>query len=39
MEHRDLVAQHDKLGVHGGGRAARQQDQSEHVPEDQVEQS
>ena len=34
----DLVAQHEELDVLGGGRAAHQQDQSEHLPEDQVEQ-
>ena len=34
----DLVAQHEELDVLGGGRAARQQDQPEHLPEDQVEQ-
>ena len=34
----DLVAQHEELDVLGGGRAARQQDQPEHLPEDQVQQ-
>jgi hypothetical protein len=32
------VAQHEKLDVLGGGRAADQQDQPEHLPEDQVQQ-
>jgi hypothetical protein len=31
------VSQHDMLDVDAGARAARQQDQSEHVSEDQVE--
>jgi hypothetical protein len=34
----DLVAQHEEFDVFGGGRAAHQQDQSEHLPEDRVEQ-
>ena len=34
----DLVAQHEELDVLGGGRAAHQQDQSEHLPEDQIQQ-
>ena len=34
----DLVAQHEELDVLGGGRAAQQQDQPEHLPEDQVQQ-
>jgi hypothetical protein len=34
----DLVAQHEKLDVLRGGRADRQQDQPEHLPEDQVQQ-
>ena len=34
----DLVAQHEELDVLGGGRAAHQQDQPEHLPEDQVQQ-
>ena len=33
-EHGDLVAQHEELDVLGGGRAALQQDQPEHLPED-----
>ena len=37
-EHRDLVPQHQQLDVLGGGRAAQQQDQPEHVLEDQVQQ-
>ena len=37
-QHGDLVAQHEELDVLGGGRAAHQQDQSEHLPEDQVQQ-
>ena len=37
-QHGDLVAQHEELDVLGGGRAAQQQDQSEHLPEDQVQQ-
>ena len=35
----DLVAQHEELDVLGGGGAAEQQDQSEHLPEDQVQQT
>jgi hypothetical protein len=35
-EHGDLVSQHEQFDVLGGGRAAQQQDQSEHVLEDQV---
>ena len=34
----DLVAQHEELDVLGGGRAAHQQDQPEHLQEDQVQQ-
>jgi len=34
----DFVAQHEELDVLGGGRAAYQHDQSEHLPEDRVEQ-
>ena len=34
----DLVAQHEELDVLGRGRAAHQQDQPEHLPEDQVQQ-
>ena len=34
----DLVPQHEELDVLGGGRATRQQDQAEHLPEDQVQQ-
>jgi hypothetical protein len=34
----DLVAQHEELDALGGGRATRQQDQPEHLPEDQVQQ-
>ena len=34
----DLVAQHEELDVLDGGRATRQQDQTEHLPEDQIEQ-
>ena len=30
----DLVTQHEELDVLGGGRATRQQDQPEHLPED-----
>jgi len=37
-QHRDLVAQHEELDVLGGGRANRQQDQPEHLPEDQIQQ-
>ena len=37
-EHGDLVPQHEELDVLGGGRAAQQQDQSEHLPEDQIQQ-
>jgi hypothetical protein len=32
----DLVAQHEELDVLGDGRAAHQQDQSEHLAKDQV---
>ena len=32
----DLVAQYEKLDFIGGGRAAHQHDQPEHLPEDQV---
>ena len=32
------MPQHEKLDVLTGGRAAHQQDQSEHLPEDQVQQ-
>jgi len=35
----DLVPQHEELDVLGGGRAAQQQDQAEHLPEDQIQQS
>jgi len=38
-QHRDLLAQHEELDVLGGGRADRQQDQPEHLPEDQIQQS
>jgi hypothetical protein len=38
-EYGDLVAQHEELDVLGGGRAAHQLDQSEHLPEDQVQQA
>jgi hypothetical protein len=34
----DLVAQHEELDVLGGGRATRQEDQAEHLPEGQVQQ-
>jgi len=34
----DLVAQHKELDVLGGGRAAHQQDQPEHLREEQVQQ-
>jgi hypothetical protein len=34
----DFVPQHEELDVLTGGRAAYQQDQSEHLPEDQVQQ-
>jgi hypothetical protein len=34
----DLVPRHEELDVLGGGRAAHQQGQPEHLPEDQVEQ-
>ena len=33
----DFVAEDEELDVLGGGRATRQQDQSEHLPEDQIE--
>ena len=32
----DLVAQHEELDILGGGRAAQQQDQPEHLTKDQV---
>jgi hypothetical protein len=32
------VAQHEEFDVFGGGRSGHQQDQSEHLPEDQVQQ-
>jgi hypothetical protein len=35
----DFVAQHEELDVFGGGRADRELDQPEHLPEDQVRQS
>jgi hypothetical protein len=35
----DLAAQHEELDALGGGGASEQQDQSEHLPEDQVPQS
>ena len=31
----NLVSQHEKLDIFGGGRAAHQQDQPEQLPEDQ----
>ena len=34
----DLVPQHEELDILAGGRAAHQQDQPEHLPEDQVQQ-
>jgi hypothetical protein len=37
-QHGDLVAQHEELNILGGGRAADQQDQPEHLQEDQVQQ-
>jgi hypothetical protein len=37
-EHGDLVPQHEEFDVFSGGRAAHQQDQSEHLPDDQVQQ-
>ncbi len=39
MQDGDLVTQHEELDVLGGGRAAQQQDQAEHLPEDQIQQS
>ena len=38
-QHGDLVAQHEELDVLGGGRAAHQQDQSEHLPEDRIQEA
>jgi hypothetical protein len=38
-ERGDLVPEHEELDVLAGGRAAHQQDQSEDLLEDQVEQS
>jgi len=32
----DLMPQHEELNVLDGGRAAHQQDQSEHLPKDQI---
>ena len=37
-EHGDFVAQHEELDVLGGGRATRQQDHPDHIPEDQAQQ-
>jgi hypothetical protein len=37
-EHGDLVSQHEQFDVLGGGRAAHQQDQSEHMLEDRIQQ-
>ena len=37
-QHRNLVTQHEELDVLGGGRAAHQQVQPEHLQEDQVQQ-
>ena len=37
-QHGDLVPQHEQLDVLGGGRAAQQQDQPEHLLEDQIQQ-
>ena len=37
-QHGDLVAQHEELNILGGGCAADQQDQPEHLQEDQVQQ-
>ena len=34
----DFVAEDEELDVLGGGRATRQDDQAEHLPEDQIEQ-
>jgi hypothetical protein len=33
-EHGDFVAQYEELDVLAGGRATRQQDQPEHLPEE-----
>jgi hypothetical protein len=38
-EYGDLVPQHKELDVLGGGRAAYQQDESTHLPEDQIQQA
>ena len=38
-EHRDFMPQDEQLDVLGGGRAAHQQDQSEHVLEDQIQEA
>jgi hypothetical protein len=37
-QHGDLVTQHEELDILGGGRADHQQDQSEYVRKDQVQQ-
>jgi hypothetical protein len=37
-QHGDLMAQHKELDVLGGGRAAHQQYQSKHLPEDRIQQ-
>ena len=37
-QHRDLVPQHEELDVLGAGRATQQQDKSEHVLEEQIQQ-
>ena len=34
----DLMPQHEQLHLLGGGRAAQQQDQPKHLPEDQIQQ-
>jgi len=36
MQDGDLMPQHEELNVLNGGRAAHQQDQSEHLPKDQI---
>jgi hypothetical protein len=33
-----LMAQHEEFNILRGGRAAQEQDQSEHLPKDQVQQ-
>jgi hypothetical protein len=38
-EYGNFVAQHEEFDALGGGRATQEQDQPEHLPEDQIQQS